>query len=500
MRRIRQAVALLTVVLIAHGTAQAVDPKPTTLFVDACRTNSWDLRTSEVAMIDLQTTDYLHEELFIPIKDPAYPIGAKAGGTVTSTLPAHVNKVIFVGAGSQLAVHKVQNTTQGNGLPAPDIVAPDSTHDLATMAGISGLQISSMAAGNFRPAQQSPGVMYAQAQASLYVTGTVDSDSDGIADEAYYIILDQQYLIEGVASNGTHLYAVNQICAAAGVCHITDVLDIEIGPHAVAGQMEEGFISAIHNYGTPAAPFNIQIAYRLERGLSETAHTLTPVLGDLWASPTVVGTQRAGIGASPTGGKFYGPTKSIKTIRNLADNTDSCALPGEPIDVAVWEPGISSAESRYLVAVSMNGSQPRLDIMESTSCLSGGGSSVISIPLVGNGAPQAMDLAVIDDDEIWVAVTSHTTAADAAWEMVRIQISSNGGVDSFSFHDQYSYATMFDPLTDSCPTDVHIFDRASWTEMPWYSTPGCKFPNNCGPVLLQCAPSDPRCLPPTTRP
>jgi hypothetical protein len=179
----------------------------------------------------------------------------------------------------------------------------------------------------------------------------------------------------------------------------------------------------------------------------------------------------------------YVPRKYEWQIGNPVDGTTSCVLPGEPTDVAVWEPGVASAEPRYLLATSWDGTIGRLDVFPAGACPVGSPPPTLSL-LVG-AEPTSLDLYPVNDDELWVLVVSQGARL---FEAIHLAFQSPGGVDTFTVVESRALPTYVEVLDDSCPSFVQFGMRQ---ETPWV----CPIPppGGCTGVDRKCLEMDPRC-------
>jgi len=466
--------ALLASQLSALARGNVTKNIPAALMVDPCRSHT-DLaepqndQVSEVTLID-----FLGDAPGPLVKElswvTSYP--DPHGGATFASLPKYQQSHIFVTRGDKLDVYDV-----GEKIMGWLSIRKVRTVSVGSLVGVQGLELGRVAPGNFTAAEAEPGALFGQH--SLYLLATRPD-----LQRAYYIVIDQQYLIEGTAPTSTIVYGFGQICSSPTGCTTSAALDIRVGDESDLGVTEEAYITTVESFGST----DLQMTYRLERGIGATDFTLSPRFASYWKNahnsidPPMV-SEASGLRFADDSSDAYVLKKFEWQVRNLADGTESCVLSGEPTDVAVWEPGIASAEPRYLLATSWDGSIGRLDLFPAGDCPAGNPASTLSI-LVG-AEPTSMDLYAVDDDELWVLVVSK---GSRLFEAIHLEFQSAGGVDSFTVLETRTLPTYVEVLEDSCPSFVQFGMRQEKQFICPIPPPG-----GCTGIDRKCLRNDPRC-------
>jgi len=462
---------------------------PTALVIDNCREYTDPLadpplvpdisQTSEVSLIDFLGGSV--RELDFLASNHEFGLG----GVAFASLPGYERTHLFVAEGDKINVYYIEQMvrTELDELlwdydDAPIQLPPVKwTIDIGNELGISDLELGRIATGRWVGVEAGPGQIFGQA--ALYLVGTRPND------KAYYIVLDQQWLIEGNPPNGgTQVYGFGQVCSGPTECTISQALDIRVGDLSSATYTEEAYINTVQRFGTT----DIQVSYRLERGIPSTSFTLTPQSGSLWLDPDNPSqppkVASSGLRFAPGSHDVYVPRKFEETVRNLTDSSESCVLPGEPTDVATWEPGVASTASRYLFVPTWDGTSGSLEILPAGNCLPNPLTATLSIPIGAEAT--SLDLYPVDDNELWVLVVS---AGDQLFEAIHLEFDSPGGADAFDEVETIAYSMTSNGFwPNSCPSFVS-FGLRDLLVRPAYL--GKKLG-----LGRRCAVGDPRCPPP----
>ena len=445
---------------------------PTALLVDPCRSHADSEEPQNDQASEVTLIDFLAQPPAPPAREVAWVTSRPDphGGAAFATLRGYQQTHVFVTHGGTLDVYDVSATFLGT--PAPSLVR---SVDVASLVGVPGLRLGRIAAGKYAYATAEPDALFPQA--SLYLVGTRPD-----LQAAWSIVLDQQFLIEGVAPTPTVVYDFEPICASPGECTVPAVLDIRVGDLTGHEVVEEAYIGTVTRFGSTDA----HVVYRLERELDVTAFTLYPAFGSYWQSaddplaPPLV-PSASGLRFAPRSHDVYVLHKYERQVRNLTDSSVSCVLAGEPTDVAVWKPGLAGVDRRYLLATSWDGASGRLDVFRAGPCIAGQAAPTLSIPT--GEVPASLDLYPVDADEVWALVASSTL-----FEAFHLRFQSVGGVDSFTVLEARTLPTYVEVLDGTCPSFVAFGKRQ---EVPSECVP----PPDCTGIDRKCLKNDPRCPP-----
>lgn len=168
-------------------------------------------------------------------------------------------------------------------------------------------------------------------------------------------------------------------------------------------------------------------------------------------------------------------------VRDLATASESCGLGAEATDVAVWEPGIATAEPRYLAIATTGPGGGSLELVPAGACAQAG-PPVLSVST--RARPSAVALVPINGSTVWALVASHgATSGKGGYQAFKIRIAHAGGEDTLSVLAAFDLDMTYEGwFTDSCPSDIAVGTRIG--------TAGIE-PDK-GPDR-NCLPGDPRC-------
>lgn len=476
--RIRELGCLIAVAVAVVGPTQGAGPIDHAVVIDPCRSYP-DEQASEAILIDLPRNGSTLEEDGWLWSDGVYSAAAWA------SLPGYETTHVFLGRGTTLEI--AEFTEQG---VIPDtIYVNQQSVDFAALAGIAGLEIEALAPGKYVAVEEFPGAMFGQA--ALYALARKGAS-------VYVVAIDQQWLITGSAPTTTHVYGVVQLCSSPSDCDFDAALSLDVGDLSSPPDFtEELWIDAVQSF----TGFPIHMKYRLERGVGATQYALAPMFGEVWEDgnndPPLM-PEHSGLVFADGSSDVYGIRKQPRKIRNLNTANESCALTGEPTDVAVWEPGIATVEPRYLLATTWDGTQGTIEIFSAGVCGSG---STASIP-TGN-RPTSLDVEVIDNDEIWIMVTTEgltdTSVGDSLIEAIRVKVTASP-VDAFSEIERHTLdAFLMEYKKDPGDPDVPLFDGSCPTQVvigQRLNPPPFSYQCCVATVQQSCLPKDPRCPPP----
>lgn len=205
---------------------------PTSFVVDSCRTNTTGTITSEEVLFDLPPSACEMKELtWVSSEGPEI-----YRGVAWATMPGFENDWVFMSRGRYIDVMDIENTGTGH-------QGAQNTVNVAALAGIPGLEIGRIAAGSYRPFEVAPGV--AVGAAALYLTGFDGTD-------AYFVVLDQEWLITGSSPSGTAVFGAGTLCVSSS-CATSAILDLAVGDLADSTYSEEAYFTVIQNFGLDVA-------------------------------------------------------------------------------------------------------------------------------------------------------------------------------------------------------------------------------------------------------
>lgn len=421
--------------------------------------------------IPLGTTGVVPKEVdWFPSDDPH-------GAAVFASLPGYERTHILVSHGSKVSVYDV-----GESIDYWDPITFEYCHlyehvqtvNVGTLLGVPDLQVSRVAAGRWTIVEAAPGQMFAQA--ALYVVGKRVG-----ADEAYYGVLDQQWLIEQtLPPGGDYVYDSGPICSSPTDCTVMKVFDLRVGDlgDPVEGYTEEAYINVLQDVDN----VKYQTTFRLERGFSSTDFTLISEFDDLWGLPYAP--DFSGIGFAPDSHDVYVPLKTKPAVLDMVGGGYSCELDSEPVDVAVWEPGVGPV-SRYLLALTWDGAVGELQIFPADADPDDQCSDLAqATKMTFSAQPTSIDIFPKGNDRFWaLVVTGPDAVGDTSFKAIRFRIDpQTGGFDAYSpITRNHTMSTSH--FSGSCPSYVHfgLRDRLYNSPIPQ-------------PLLdRECLPQDPRC-------
>lgn len=478
MRHHRVISILVVVLALLLGQAAVLarpvidyEDVPTAFVVDPCRVYDdypgWP-QTSELRMIDLTDSepleiDWEHStDLF--------------GGVAFTSVPDYEKAFVFATVGSKLVVYDVLHRWWPEDPPVdpPDepvgrdinLVAVHEV-DLGTELNLPGLELGRIVAGGWYGIEVEPGALIPQA--ALYIVGTRPDN-----DEAFYIVVDQESLILG---DPVTVYGHGQLCYS-GNCTVSSVLDIRVGDLGGPDYVEEAYITTVQPFSVST---ELQMTYRLERFVSGSAFSSQAVHASYFEAPQAgvdppLVEEASGLRFAPDSHDAYVPRKDNWRIENLVSRAESCALPAEPTDVAVWQPASSAV--RYLFVTTYDGLTGRLYVTPADSCVDPQNPFVLDIAIANR--PVSLDLLTAGDDDALVVVVG-----EGAKEFQSFDLTYTGSTEPFV----YSYGGLelgTTSIETSCPSYVHLGLR-DVVEMEECA------PKNCPGKDRNCLPGDLRC-------
>ncbi len=343
-------------------------------------------------------------------------------GVVFSTIPGLTDRVAFVTQGRYVrALHH----------PLTGDAYVHTTRDLESAAAVPGFRATAIAAA--RPLVVDGGAV----QHALYVVG----NAQGIP---YYVVIVQGALLQDLPAADVVL-AAGQLCTSPGC--MGAAVAVAVGSTAPDGAAEEAYASVWATVGS----MRKQRFYRLARPASaQGPFALSLDAANEGVRFTGTSHRRLGVAFDPAAQLPIGVFQSEKKLGNLRTGQKTCALGGEPTDVALWNPMDGSAMAPQQLVVYQSATGGLLSMAAAMSCAGPFGNGGSTVPTAYR--PVALALSSPSAAPFW-AYTLGFTGAPVAHRFDRV-------VDAFG--DRLVHATTLVPdksrfsMDDGCLVDVAI--------------------------------------------
>lgn len=369
------------------------------------------------------------------------------GGVDFSTVPGYAADYSFVTQGWFLRV--IRQTA----------AEPWRTLDLRGIAGLSDLWLLNLEAA-------APIPLEGENRYPLYAVGARSG-------QPWLVVFDQGALLAETLDPAALVLASGPVCVDGVDCAGVGV-DVAVSGSLDGDGSQEAYASVLNITGG----LGYQRFYRVDLHADATFD----VVFDFWneegepfsaSAPLALGVDYDGGGLQP-----FGIFQTSSVVADLDDRTASCALPGDPTDVAVWGPDSDLKHPYFHFVTSSDPSGPDLLLgFPAGGCpYDDGGYLVLPV----GGLPHAVAVSSDTSTTPWVFTANKEQGISA----VHLSISSEGGVDLVEvLGDSVPHIDL-----EGCPARLSIRDEA-YTSCPFlYGEPK--------PPKVDCLvdPDDPRCV------